>query len=107
MMGKTRGLRLGFPTPMQMGQTFVQQLSDPFYDGPNDKGIADSAGLLAATRVGPGFLLAVLVADSGFDCMSPPLRRVDLPHPGARRLSAAWTCRWCLHHQGPRPSGIL
>ena len=31
----------GFPTPLQMGQTFVRQLSDPFYDrGPNDRGIA-------------------------------------------------------------------
>jgi nitrate/nitrite transport system permease protein len=52
----------GFPTPLQMGQSIVSNLSDPFYDnGPNDKGIgiqlAHSLG-----RVGLGFAIAALVA---------------------------------------------
>ncbi len=52
----------GFPTPLQMGQAIVSNLSDPFYDnGPNDKGIgiqlAHSLG-----RVGLGFAIAALVA---------------------------------------------
>ena len=67
----------GFPTPLQMGQTFVKQLSDPFYDkGPNDKGIAIQLAY-SLGRVGLGFLLAVLVAiPLGFVIgMSPLLRR--------------------------------
>ena len=82
MMGKDPGAKAsGFPTPMQMGQTFVQQLSDPFYDtGPNDKGIAIQLGYSLA-RVGLGFLLAVLVAiPLGFVIgMSPLLRRAFDP----------------------------
>ena len=79
MMGKDPGAAKGsgFPTPMQMGATLVEQLRDPFYDkGPNDKGIgiqlAHSLG-----RVGLGFLLACLVAiPLGFVIgMSPLLRR--------------------------------
>ena len=67
----------GFPTPMQMGQTVVKQLSDPFYDrGPNDKGIAIQLAY-SLGRVGLGFLLACLVAiPLGFVIgMSPLLRR--------------------------------
>ena len=79
MMGKDPGAvkASGFPTPAQMGQTFVKQLSDPFYDrGPNDKGIAIQLGYSLA-RVGLGFLLACLVAiPLGFVIgMSPLLRR--------------------------------
>ena len=71
----------GFPTPMQMGQTFVRQLSDPFYDrGPNDKGIAIQLAH-SLGRVGLGFLLACLVAiPLGFVIgMSPLLRRAFDP----------------------------
>ena len=71
----------GFPTPMQMGQTFVKQLSDPFYDrGPNDKGIAIQLAH-SLGRVGLGFLLACLVAiPLGFVIgMSPLLRRAFDP----------------------------
>jgi nitrate/nitrite transport system permease protein len=82
MMGKDPGAKAsGFPTPMQMGQTFVKQLSDPFYDkGPNDKGIALQMGYSLA-RVGLGFLLALLVAiPLGFVIgMSPLLRRAFDP----------------------------
>ncbi len=82
MMGKDPGAKAsGFPTPMQMGHTFVKQLSDPFYDkGPNDKGIAIQLGYSLA-RVGLGFLLAVLVAiPLGFVIgMSPLLRRAFDP----------------------------
>jgi len=79
MMGKDPGAAKasGFPTPLQMGQTFAQQLSDPFYDrGPNDKGIAIQLGH-SLGRVGLGFLLACLVAvPLGFVIgMSPLLRR--------------------------------
>ena len=82
MMGKdpgnaTSGKASGFPTPMQMGRTFVAQLSDPFYDrGPNDKGIAIQLAHSLA-RVGLGFLLACIVAiPLGFVIgMSPLLRR--------------------------------
>ena len=71
----------GFPTPLQMGQTFVKQLSDPFYDkGPNDKGIAIQLAY-SLGRVGLGFLLAVLVAiPLGFVIgMSPLLHRAFDP----------------------------
>lgn len=71
----------GFPTPMQMGQTFVDQLSDPFYDrGPNDKGIAIQLAH-SLGRVGLGFFLACLVAiPMGFVIgMSPLLRRAFDP----------------------------
>ena len=82
MMGKDPGAKAsGFPTPMQMGQTFVKQLSDPFYDkGPNDKGIAIQLAY-SLGRVGLGFLLAVLVAiPLGFVIgMSPLLRRAFDP----------------------------
>jgi nitrate/nitrite transport system permease protein len=83
MMGKDPGASKdsGFPTPMQMGQTFVTQLSDPFYDrGPNDKGIAIQLGH-SLGRVGLGFLLATLVAiPLGFVIgMSPLLRRAFDP----------------------------
>jgi nitrate/nitrite transport system permease protein len=82
MMGKdpaSAGLvkASGFPTPLQMGQTVVKQLSDPFYDrGPNDKGIAIQLAH-SLGRVGLGFLLACLVAiPLGFVIgMSPLLRR--------------------------------
>jgi nitrate/nitrite transport system permease protein len=83
MMGKDPGAARasGFPTPMQMGQTFVRQLSDPFYDrGPNDKGIAIQLAH-SLGRVGLGFLLACLVAiPLGFVIgMSPLLRRAFDP----------------------------
>ena len=82
MMGKDPGAKAsGFPTPVQMGHTFIKQLSDPFYDrGPNDKGIAIQLGYSLA-RVGLGFLLAVLVAiPLGFVIgMSPLLRRAFDP----------------------------
>ena len=71
----------GFPTPMQMGQTFVDQLRDPFYDrGPNDKGIAIQLAH-SLGRVGLGFFLACLVAiPMGFVIgMSPLLRRAFDP----------------------------
>jgi len=71
----------GFPTPAQMGGTFMRQLADPFYDnGPNDKGIAIQLGH-SLGRVGLGFLLAVLVAvPLGFVIgMSPLLHRAFDP----------------------------
>ena len=71
----------GFPTPLQMGQTIVKQLGDPFYDrGPNDKGIAIQLAH-SLGRVGLGFLLACLVAiPLGFVIgMSPLLRRAFDP----------------------------
>ena len=79
MMGKDpeSSKSSGFPTPAQMGQTFVEQLSNPFYDkGPNDKGIGIQLAHSLA-RVGLGFLLACLVAiPLGFVIgMSPLLRR--------------------------------
>ncbi|NMM10617.1 MAG: nitrate ABC transporter permease [Polaromonas sp.] len=79
MMGKDPGASKasGFPTPGQMGQTVVKQLSDPFYDrGPNDKGIAIQLAY-SLGRVGLGFLMACLIAiPLGFAIgMSPLLRR--------------------------------
>jgi nitrate/nitrite transport system permease protein len=71
----------GFPTLLQMGQTFVKQLSDPFYDnGPNDKGIAIQLAH-SLGRVGLGFLLACLVAiPLGFVIgMSPLLHKAFDP----------------------------
>ena len=83
MLGKDPGSvkTAGFPTPGQMGDTFVKQLSNPFFDnGPNDKGIAIQLGHSLA-RVGLGFLLACLVAiPLGFVIgMSPLLRRAFDP----------------------------
>ena len=83
MMGKDAGSgkTTGFPTPAQLGATFVQQLADPFYDnGPNDKGIAIQLAH-SLGRVAMGFLLAVLVAvPLGFVIgMSPLLHRAFDP----------------------------
>jgi nitrate/nitrite transport system permease protein len=83
MVGKDPGTAKagGFPTPLQMGQTALKQLSDPFYEnGPNDKGIGIQLGYSLA-RVGLGFLLACLVAiPLGFVIgMSPLLRRAFDP----------------------------
>ncbi len=62
LMGKGTKKSQGFPTPGQVGQTIVQQLSQPFYDnGPNDKGIGIQLGYSLA-RVGTGYLIACLVA---------------------------------------------
>src|SRR5258706_627951 len=62
LMGKGAKKTEGFPTPAQIAETIVRNVSDPFYDrGPNDKGIgiqlAHSLG-----RVGLGYLLAILLA---------------------------------------------
>jgi len=67
----------GFPTPAQLGQAMVQNLSRPFYDnGPNDKGIGIQLGH-SLLRVGLGFGIAALVAiPLGFVIgMSPLLYR--------------------------------
>ena len=54
--------KASFPTLAQVGVTFVDQLSKPFYDnGPNDKGIGLQLGY-SLGRVGLGYLLAALVA---------------------------------------------
>ena len=40
LLGKGAKKSEGFPTPAQIGETIVKNLSEPFYDrGPNDKGI--------------------------------------------------------------------
>src|SRR5882757_2850649 len=62
LLGKGAKKSEGFPTPAQIGETIVKNLSDPFYDrGPNDKGIgiqlAHSLG-----RVAAGYFLALIVA---------------------------------------------
>jgi nitrate/nitrite transport system permease protein len=67
----------GFPTPAQMGQAALQNLSSPFYDnGPNDKGIGIQLGH-SLLRVALGFGIAALVAiPLGFAIgMSPLLYR--------------------------------
>jgi nitrate/nitrite transport system permease protein len=81
LMGKGTRKSDGFPTPAQLGETIVRQLSDPFYDnGPNDKGIGIQLAHSLA-RVGAGFALAMLVAvPLGFLIgMSPLLYRAFDP----------------------------
>ncbi len=71
-------VKSAFPTPADMGATFVDQLRDPFYDnGPNDKGIGIQIAH-SLQRVGLGFLLAAVVAiPLGFVIgMSPLIYRV-------------------------------
>jgi nitrate/nitrite transport system permease protein len=71
----------GFPTPAQMGQTIVRQLSDPFYDnGPNDKGIGIQLAY-SLGRVALGFLIAAAIAiPVGFLLgMSPLMQRALNP----------------------------
>jgi len=66
----------GLPGPLEVGRTFWDKLSDPFYDnGPNDKGIGIQLAYSLA-RVLSGFLLAALVAiPLGFVIgMSPVMR---------------------------------
>ena len=58
LMGGASTQSAGLPTPAAVGQTFVQMLSNPFYDnGPNDKGIGIQLGWSLA-RVLAGFFLA-------------------------------------------------
>ena len=62
LMGKDTKKTSGFPTPAQMGETIIKQLSEPFYDrGPNDKGVGIQLGH-SLGRVAAGFVLALLVA---------------------------------------------
>jgi nitrate/nitrite transport system permease protein len=64
LMGKAPGQKKsdGFPTPAQLGEAIVRNLSQPFYDnGPNDKGIGIQLAYSLA-RVGTGYLIAILVA---------------------------------------------
>jgi nitrate/nitrite transport system permease protein len=62
LMGQGAAKADGFPTPAQVGATFVKELRNPFYDhGPNDKGIGLQLAYSLA-RVAAGFGLAVLVA---------------------------------------------
>jgi len=62
LMGKSSGKPEGFPTPAQMGETVLRQLSEPFYDrGSNDKGIGIQLGH-SLGRVAAGYFLALLVA---------------------------------------------
>jgi nitrate/nitrite transport system permease protein len=62
LMGKGTRKSDGFPTPAQLGQAAIVQLSEPLYDrGPNDKGIAIQLGY-SLGRVAAGYLLAMLVA---------------------------------------------
>lgn len=70
------GHQSGMPGPLEVGRTFWEKLSDPFYDnGPNDKGIGIQLAYSLA-RVLSGFLLAALVAiPLGFIIgMSPVMR---------------------------------
>jgi len=81
LMGQGTRKPGGFPTPAQLGDTIVQQLSEPFYDrGPNDKGIGIQLGH-SLGRVAAGFLVATLVAiPAGFLIgMSPLLSRAFNP----------------------------
>jgi nitrate/nitrite transport system permease protein len=62
LMGKGTRKSDGFPTPAQLGEAAIVQLSEPLYDrGPNDKGIAIQLGY-SLGRVAAGYLLAMLVA---------------------------------------------
>src|SRR5258705_12789797 len=62
LLGKGTKKSGGFPTPAQVGETIVKNLSDPFYDrGPNDKGIGIQLAPSLA-RVGLGYFLAILLA---------------------------------------------
>ena len=72
----------GMPTPLQVGKTFWEQMSDPFYDkGPNDKGIGIQLAYSLA-RVLAGFILAALVAiPLGFLIgMSPVMQKALNPY---------------------------
>ncbi|GGC11657.1 nitrate ABC transporter, permease protein [Oxalicibacterium flavum] len=52
-------VKSAFPTPADMGATFVDQLRDPFYDnGPNDKGIGIQIAH-SLQRVGLGFVIGM------------------------------------------------
>ncbi len=52
----------GMPSPVQVGKTFWDKVTDPFYDnGPNDKGIGIQLAYSLA-RVLSGFVMAALIA---------------------------------------------
>jgi nitrate/nitrite transport system permease protein len=83
MMGKDPGTTksTGFPSPIEVGKAIWIHFSDPFYDkGPNDKGIGIQLAH-SLSRVGLGFLLAVVVAiPLGFLIgMSPLMRKAFDP----------------------------
>src|SRR5258706_5295334 len=62
LLGKGAKKSAGFPTPAQIGETIVKNLSEPFYDrGPNDKGVGIQLAHSLA-RVGLGYLLAMLLS---------------------------------------------
>jgi nitrate/nitrite transport system permease protein len=62
LLGKGTKKSEGFPTPAQLGEAALAQLSDPLHDrGANDKGIGIQLGYSLA-RVGAGYALAILFA---------------------------------------------
>src|SRR5467141_4621886 len=62
LLGKGAKKSEGFPTPAQIGEAIVKNLSEPFYDrGPNDKGIGIQLAH-SLVRVGLGYLLAIVLA---------------------------------------------
>ena len=62
LLGKGAKKSEGFPTPAQVGETIVKNLSEPFYDrGPNDKGVGIQLAH-SLVRVGLGYLLAIVLA---------------------------------------------
>jgi nitrate/nitrite transport system permease protein len=81
MGGAAAKSKSGFPTPMDVAETFWDKLSKPFYDnGPNDKGIGIQLAYSLA-RVMIGFFFAALVAvPVGFLVgMSPVMHRALNP----------------------------
>src|SRR3981189_1424274 len=62
LLGKGAKKSEGFPTPAQVGETIVKNLSEPFYDrGPNDKGVGIQLAH-SLVRVGLGSPLAIVLA---------------------------------------------
>src|SRR3981189_1308564 len=62
LLGKGTKKSEGFPTPAQVGETIVKNLSEPFYDrGPNDKGVGIQLAH-SLVRVGLGSPLAIVLA---------------------------------------------
>src|ERR1700704_5024833 len=94
LLGKGAKKSEGFPTPAQIGETIVKNLSEPFYDrGPNDKGIGIQLAHSLA-RVGLGYLLAIVLAvPLGFVIGMSPLiyRALDPFFPVLKPISPlAW-----------------
>jgi len=99
------------PTPAQIGETIVKNLSEPFYDrGPNDKGVgiqlAHSLGRVGLGTFSPSCSAVPLWLRHRHGALDLPGPRSLYPGPKAH-LAPRLDADRALHHQDSSISGVF